>query len=43
MGVKVGVANETNTFQLWALEWAWHIRVTNMRCLQGYEIQIRNP
>jgi len=23
---------------LWALEWAWHIRVTNLRCLQGYGI-----
>jgi len=23
---------------LWALEWAWHIRVTNLRCVQGYGI-----
>jgi len=23
---------------LWALEWAWHTRVTNLRCVQGYEI-----
>jgi len=22
---------------LWALEWAWHIRVTNLRCAQGYD------
>jgi len=21
---------------LWALEWAWHIRVTNLRCVQDY-------
>jgi len=20
---------------LWALEWAWHIRVKNLRCAQG--------
>jgi len=20
---------------LWALEWAWHIRVTKLRCVQG--------
>jgi len=20
---------------LWALEWAWHIGVTNVRCVQG--------
>jgi len=23
---------------LWALKWAWHIRVTNLRCVQGYAI-----
>jgi len=23
---------------LWALEWAWHIRVTNVRCVEGYGI-----
>jgi len=23
---------------LWALEWAWHIRVTNLCCVQGYGI-----
>jgi len=23
---------------LWALEWAWHISVTNLRCVQGYGI-----
>jgi len=23
---------------LWALEWAWRIRVTNFRCAQGYGI-----
>jgi len=23
---------------LWALEWAWHIRVTYLRCVQGYGI-----
>jgi len=23
---------------LWALAWAWHIRVTNLHCVQGYEI-----
>jgi len=22
------------------LEWAWHIRVTNLRCVQGYRIRI---
>jgi len=23
---------------LWAIEWAWHIRVTNLRWVQGYGI-----
>jgi len=23
---------------LWILEWAWHNRVTNLRCVQGYGI-----
>jgi len=23
---------------LWALEWAWHVRVTNLCCVQGYRI-----
>jgi len=23
---------------LWALEWAWHVLVTNLRCAQGYGI-----
>jgi len=23
---------------LWALEWVWHLRVTNLRCVQGYGI-----
>jgi len=23
---------------LWALGWAWHNRVTNMHCVQGYGI-----
>jgi len=23
---------------LWAIEWEWQIRVTNMRCVQGYGI-----
>jgi len=23
---------------LWALEWAWHIRVRNLRWVQGYGI-----
>jgi len=21
---------------LWVLKWAWHIRVTNLSCVQGY-------
>jgi len=24
--------------RVWALEWAWHIRVTNLRGVQGYGI-----
>jgi len=23
---------------LWALEWEWRIRVTNLHCVQGYGI-----
>jgi len=30
VGVRVGVA-----YGLWALEWAWQYRVTNLRCVQG--------
>jgi len=33
--------DETNAFflrGLWALEWALHIRKTNLRCVQGYGI-----
>jgi len=39
---SIGI-DETNTLQLkffmgglWALEWAWHIRVTNLRYVQIY-------
>jgi len=24
---------------LWALQWAWHIFETNLRCVQGYGIE----
>jgi len=40
---SIGI-DKTNTFQLnffrglWALEWAWHTRVINLRCVLGYEI-----
>jgi len=32
------IAGATGLCGLWALEMAWHIRVTNLRCVQGYEI-----
>jgi len=35
------IVGATGLGVLWALEWAWHIRVTNLRC--GYGIQIRDP
>jgi len=35
------IVGATGLVGLWALEWAWHIRVTNLRC--GYGIQIRDP
>jgi len=28
---------------LWALEWAWYIRATNLRCVQDYGIWTWNP
>jgi len=32
------IVGATGLDGLWALEWAWHIRVTNLRCVQGYGI-----
>jgi len=29
---------DTGLSGFWALEWAWHIRVTNLRCEQDYGI-----
>jgi len=34
------IVGTTGLGGLCALEWAWHIRVTNLRCLQGYGIWI---
>jgi len=32
------IVGATGLGGLWALEWEWHIRVTNLLCVQGYEI-----
>jgi len=32
------IVGATGSGGLWALDWAWHIRVTNLRCVQGYGI-----
>jgi len=32
------IVGATGLGGLWALAWAWHIRVTNLRCVQGYGI-----
>jgi len=32
------IVGATGLGGLWALEWAWHIRLTNLRCVQGYGI-----
>jgi len=34
------IVGATGSGGLWALKWAWHIRVTNLRCVQSYGIQI---
>jgi len=31
------IVGATGLAGLWALEWAWHICVTNLRCVQVYE------
>jgi len=33
----------TGLGRLWALEWAWHIRVTNLRCLKATESKSEIP
>jgi len=33
--ISMKIVGATDLVALWALEWAWHIRVTNMRCAQG--------
>jgi len=30
------IMSATSLGGLWLLEWAWHIRVANLRCEQGY-------
>jgi len=30
------IVGDTALGGLWALEWAWHIPLTNLRCVQGY-------
>jgi len=30
------ILGATDLDSLWALEWAWHILVANLRCVQGY-------
>jgi len=30
------IIHATGLVGLWALEWVWHIRVTNLRCVQSY-------
>jgi len=32
------IVGATDLVGLWAVEWAWPIRVTNLRCVQGYGI-----
>jgi len=32
------IVGATGMGGLWALEWAWHIHVTKLRCVQGYGI-----
>jgi len=32
------IVGATGFSGLWALEWASHIRETNLRCIQGYGI-----
>jgi len=32
----------TGVSGLWALEWAWHIRVTNFRCVRLRNINLRS-
>jgi len=34
------IVGATSLGSLWALEWVWHIRVTNLRSVQGYGIWI---
>jgi len=38
--LSMKIVGATGLGCLWALEWAWHNRVTNLRCAQGYGIQI---
>jgi len=35
---SIQIVGATGLGGLWALEWAWHIRVTNLRYVQGYGI-----
>jgi len=37
------IVGATDFGGLWALEWTCHIRVTNLRYLQGYEIKSEIP
>jgi len=32
------IVGATGLGGLWELDWAWYICVTNLRCVQGYEI-----
>jgi len=32
------IVGATDLGGLWILEWAWHTRVINLRCVLGYEI-----
>jgi len=34
---SIKIVGSTDLGGLWALEWAWHIRVTNLRCYKATE------
>jgi len=34
------IVDATGLGGLWALQWAWHIRATHLRCVQSYGILI---
>jgi len=34
----MNIVGATGLVGLWALEWAWYIRVTNLHCVQSYGI-----